>query len=97
MNMNRQTAIIATVAAAILCGCPGLLAAFMGVLFSAISFIPGAQIDVGGSSDPAAALRFGLASLCLGVVLVAIPAAVGYFSLRRARPTAPPPPPPPAG
>lgn len=82
--MNRQTALVLTLASAVLCGCPGLFAAFAGLLFSVISFIPGAEIDVFGSSDPASALRFGLGGLCSGIVLLVIPLGVWFFTLRRA-------------
>lgn len=88
--MNRNTAIIITAATALLCGLPGLFACFMGGMFAVISQVPGADIDIGGSSDPQAALTTGLAMLCAGVLLVAIPALIGFFTLRRARPNTPP-------
>lgn len=50
---NKNTGLIATIAAVILCGCPGLFAVFYGGLTSIISFIPGADINFGGSSDQA--------------------------------------------
>ena len=85
---KRQTGIIATVATALLCGCPGLFAFCWGGLAAAVSFMPGADIDMGGSSDPTAALFAGLGSLCVGILLIAIPVAVGFFMLRK-KPEAP--------
>ncbi len=80
---NRTPAIIATVATGLLCGCPGLFACLWGVIAAAASFVPGAAIDIGGSSDPTAALLTGATTICIGIILVAIPVAVGFFTLRR--------------
>jgi hypothetical protein len=64
--MDRQTALIVTIASAILCGCPGLFACFWGLIAGVVSFIPGAEIDIGGSSDPTAALMAGLGDTLVG-------------------------------
>lgn len=80
---KRTTSIIATVVAALLCGCPGLFSMCWGGLAAIISFVPGATIDIGGSSEPQVALYSGLGSLCGGVLLVLIPVAVGFFTLRK--------------
>ncbi len=80
--MNRNTGLIATIATAILCGCPGLFSCFMGFIFSAVSFMPGADIDVFGSSDPISALLFGLGQVCIGIIFITIPIAVWYFTVR---------------
>lgn len=80
---NRTPAIIATVATALLCGCPGLFACLWGVIAAAAGLVPGSNIDIGGSSDPTTALFTGLGTLCVGIILVAIPVAVGFFTLRR--------------
>ncbi len=80
--MNRNTGLIATIVTVILCGCPGLLSFCMGFIFSLVSFIPGADIDVFGSSDPTSALFFGLGQVCIGLIFVAIPIAVWYFMVR---------------
>ncbi len=82
---KRTVAIIVTVVALLLCGCPGLLGVFTGGLFAIISFIPGASIDVMGSSDPQSALTFGLGSFCVGLVAVLIAAAAIFFAWRRSR------------
>jgi hypothetical protein len=80
--MDRNTGIIITIVTAILCGCPGLFSCFWGLLASVISFIPGADIDIGGSSEPVAALLSGLGAVCVGVIFVAIPIAVWFFTVR---------------
>src|SRR3989304_3827862 len=95
--MNRNTAIIATVASALLCGCPGLFACFFGVISAAASQMPGADIDVFGTNDPTAALLMGLGAMCVGLVFISPPTAGGFFPRRGAPSPAserPPPPPP---
>jgi hypothetical protein len=81
--MNRNTALILTIASIILCGCPGLFSCFFGLIFALVSAVPGAEIDIAGSSDPASALAFGLGGICLGLVLVIIPIAIWFFTMRR--------------
>jgi len=82
--MDKKTSgIIATVATSLLCGCPGLFAVCWGLIAGVVSQVPGADIDIGGSSDPQTALMSGIGSLCLGVVFVAIPIVVGFVTLRK--------------
>ena len=80
---QKTTGIILTIAAVLLCGCPGLFSLFFGGLMALVSFVPNANIDVYGSNDPQSALTFGLGALCLGVLFVAIPVVVGVLTLRR--------------
>lgn len=80
---KRTIGIIATIAAVLLCGCPGLLAVFMGAIFAVVSFVPNANIDIGGSNDPKAALAFGGVVLCLGIIFIIIPIVVGFLTLRK--------------
>jgi len=88
--MDKKTiAIIVTVAAILLCGCPGLFSLLFGGLFALISFVPGANIDVMGSSDPRSALNFGIAGLCAGSLFVLIAAAAIFLAWRRKSDTAP--------
>lgn len=80
---KKSTGIIATVIAALLCGCPGLLGMCFGLVFAVVSRIPGADIDVFGSRDPQTALNTGIGALCLGIVFVAIPIVIGIVTLRK--------------
>ena len=80
---KKTTGIIATVAAVLLCGCPGLFTCFFGATSLLAAMMPGADIDVMGSSDPSAAMGMGLGFLCVSVILIAIPIAVGFFTLRK--------------
>jgi hypothetical protein len=79
---RRTTGIIATVVTALLCGCPGLFSICWGAIAAIVSFVPGSNIDIGGSSDPTTALLTGVGALCVGVIFVAIPIAVGFIMLR---------------
>ena len=80
---NRNTGMIATIASALLCGCPGLFLCFFGATSVFASMVPGADINVGGSSDPAAATTMGVVSLCGSLILIAIPIVVGVVTLRK--------------
>ena len=80
---TKTKGIVSTIAAVVLCGCPGLFLCFFGAMSTFVSAIPGVDIDVGGSSDPAAATAMGIGALCLSLIFIAIPIAVGYFTLRK--------------
>ena len=84
--MNRQTGIIATVAAAILCGCPGLGACLWGAIFGLGGAAGTGTVTLGTETsalDPTTALATGAGVICLGIILVLIPVAVGFFTLRQ--------------
>ncbi|MGC8856715.1 MAG: hypothetical protein ACP5QU_07955 [Anaerolineae bacterium] len=81
--MNKNTGLIATIVTALLCGCPGLFGLCFGLISVAAGMIPGAQIDFFGSNDPGSAMTMGFVSLCLAVVFIAIPVAVGVLTLRK--------------
>lgn len=80
---KKTTGIIATVVTALLCGFPGLFGLCFGSMFAVISQIPGADIDVLGSSDPQSALTTGLVTLCVSIIFIAIPIVVGVVMLRK--------------
>lgn len=79
---NKNTGLIATVAAVVLCGCPGLFMCLFGAISVFASLVPGADINIGGSNSPAAAAGMGIGTLCLSIIFIAIPIAVWYFMLR---------------
>lgn len=84
--MNRQTAIIATAAAALLCGCPGLAVCAWGGIFGIAGGMGGGTVTTGGVTAPLdsnTAIAYGVGALCLGIVLVLIPVGVGFFTLRK--------------
>ena len=77
---NKNTSIIATIAAVVLCGCPGLFGLCYGVTFLFAGLVPGSEIDVFGSSDPTSAITMGLGSLCVSVIFIAIPIVVWFVT-----------------
>jgi hypothetical protein len=81
---NKNTNLIATIAAVVLCGCPGLFGLCFGLTSLFASFTPGAQIDVFGNSDPQAATTMGLVTLCLSVIFIAIPIVTWFVTRRKA-------------
>ncbi len=80
--MSRQTGLILTIVSAVICGCPGFFACFWGMIVAIVSFIPDADINIGGSSDPMAALIVGFGAMCLGLIFMLLPLAVWYFTMR---------------
>lgn len=88
---KRTSAIVMTVAATLLCACPGLFGLFMGGMFSLVSFVPGAEIDVLGSSDPQSALSFGLGTLCVSALALTIGIVVIVLAWRRRKEAVEPP------
>jgi len=80
---KKNTGLIATIATAVLCGCPGLFGLCLGGTSVFASFVPGADIDVFGSNDPAAATTMGFVFLCLSLIFIAIPIVVGVVTLRK--------------
>ena len=56
--MEKKTVgIVALVITILLCGLPGLCGLCAGPIFVLVGAIPGADIDIFGSNDPAAAMR----------------------------------------
>ena len=80
---NKNKGLIATIAAVVLCGCPGLFMCFMGAMYAFVGSVPGADIDINGSSDPASAITLGVTLLCVSIIFIAIPIAVGFFTMRK--------------
>lgn len=81
--MDKKTAgIIGLVVTIVFCGLPGLCALCAGPISILSGMLPGSDIDFFGSSDPGAAIGFGVATLCVGIIFVAIPFLVWYFALR---------------
>jgi hypothetical protein len=80
---KRTVGIVATVITVLLCGCPGLVSLCWGLIAASVSFMPNANIDIGGSHDPTTALASGLGACCGGIIFIAIPIAVGFFTLRK--------------
>lgn len=88
--MNRTTAIILTLAAILLCGCPGLMSCVVSVYAftltpqNMIQLMQANGFDVTTIGSPDTALWFGrLAWGVIALILIAIPVIVGLITLRK--------------
>ncbi len=79
---NRSTGIIATIAAVLLCGCPGLFLCLFGALTAA---------GQGTFNEARLAPAVGFTLLCVALIMLLIPVAVGFFTLRKRDDTTLPP------
>jgi len=78
---NRNIAIIATVVTALVCGCASLFSCIWGFLIARGTPF---QVTSNGTTTPQTfPPAIGFALLCLSLVLVLIPIAVGFFTLRK--------------
>jgi len=71
---NKNTGIIATIAAVVLCGCPGLFLCLFGALTAA---------GQGTFNDASLSPTIGIVLLCLSLIFILIPVGVGFFTLRK--------------
>jgi hypothetical protein len=78
---NRTKGIIATVAAVLLCGCPGFFLCIFGGLAAAGAPVTTEWGGVSNTAPMSSTTAFAL--LCLGLLFVLIPIAVGFITLRR--------------
>lgn len=77
---NRTKGIIATVAAVLVCGCPGLFLCIFGGLAAAGAPVTTELNGISNTGPMSSTTAFVL--LCLGMILIVIPMAVGFFMFR---------------
>lgn len=75
---NKNTGMIATIATALICGCCALFTCIMG--FGTIT--GNGTFTLGGSSGQTPP-AYGYVMLCLSVLMILVPVAVGFFTLRK--------------
>ena len=86
-KQNKTWAIVGTVAAILLCGCPGLVACVVGAL---IAFgVPFTTTLNGSSSTQPLPIAYGIGLLCLAVIFIIIAILVPVLTLRKKKPAAP--------
>ena len=71
---NKNTGMIATIAAVLLCGCPGLFMCLFGALTASGN---------GTFNDASLAPGVGVALICVALIFILIPVGVGFFTLRK--------------
>lgn len=79
---NKNTGMIATIAAVVLCGCPGLFMCIFGAV-AAAGIMPFTTEVNGVSNSGTMPAGAGIAMLCFSLILIIIPIAVGYFTMRK--------------
>ncbi len=85
---RRTTGIIATIATALLCGCPGLFICLYGFLVAIGAPVTTTLNQTTNTQTYPPTVGFVL--LCLSVILIAIPIVVGFVMLRNKRSVQPP-------
>ena len=84
---NKNTGMIATIAAAVLCGCPGLFLCIFGAV-TATGNMPFSTEVNGISNSGTLPSTYGFVLLCLSLIFILIPVGVGFFTLRKKPATA---------
>lgn len=79
---NRNTGIFATIAAVVLCGCPGLFLCIFGAV-TATGNMPFSTEVNGMSNSGTLPSTYGFVMLCLSLIFIIIPVAVGFITLRK--------------
>jgi len=78
---NRTIGIVATVLTTLFCGCLGIISCAWGGII-----VSGAPINVtsnGVTTPQVLPPAYGVGLLCVSALLILIPAAVGFFTLRK--------------
>jgi hypothetical protein len=86
---DRTAAIIITIVAVVLCGCPGLAAFCLGISSLALQSVDFYTFTTDQNSNTV----FGGVSICSGIILVLLTVLVAFLVLRRKKVTPQPPPP----
>jgi uncharacterized membrane protein YhdT len=82
---SKTGGIIGTLAAVLLCGCPGLFVCLFGVLTAAN--LGTYSTDIGNTLGTGTLPQwFGFAFICAAIIMIAIPVVVGFLTLRDKKP-----------
>jgi hypothetical protein len=79
---NKNVGIIATIAAVVLCGCPGLFLCIFGAV-TATGKMPFSTEFNGISNSGTLPSTYGFVMLCFSLIFILIPVVVGFFTLRK--------------
>ena len=82
MKNNRTVGIIATVLSALICICAAIFGGIWGVLIASGAPVTFSGTDISPTTSPLPA-PLGYALLCLSVLFLLVPVAVGFFPLRK--------------
>ncbi len=82
--MNPKSSLVLTIVAAFLCGLPGILSAVTGFLITGFGLLADeAQLKLDTNLDKVSVIWSGLGGIFLGVILIAIPILIWFWSRRR--------------
>ena len=85
---NRNTSLIATIASAVLCGCPGLFLCIFGIVTAAGSMPYTTEFN-GVTNNGTMPASYGVVMLCASLFLILIPVIIGVVTLRKKPEAAP--------
>lgn len=81
--MSRTVAIVLTAITVLCCACPGLVFCILGVLAAVGVSVPVTTTLGSTSSTQNLPASYGIGLICLSIILILIPIAVGFFTLRQ--------------
>jgi hypothetical protein len=81
--MNRTVAIVITLVTVLCCACPGFGLCLFSVL--GLAGVPVTTTLNGSSNTAPMPTGVGIAMICGSLILILIPVAVGFFTLRKAK------------
>jgi purine-cytosine permease-like protein len=79
---KKTTGIIATVAAAVLCGCPGLFMCIFGAVTATGKMPYNTEVN-GMQNSGLMPASVGFVLLCFSLIAILVPILVGFFTLRK--------------
>ena len=79
---TKTKGIVATIASVVLCGCPGLLMCIFGAVTATGSMPYNTEVN-GVANSGTLPPTVGFVLLCLSLIFIVIPIAVGFFMLRK--------------
>ena len=79
---TKTKGIVATIASVVLCGCPGLFMCIFGAV-TATGNMPFSTELNGIANSGTVSPTVGFVLLCLSIIFILIPVAVGFFMLRK--------------
>jgi hypothetical protein len=79
---NKNTGMIATIVSAVICGCCGLFTCIFGAVTASGNMPYNTEFN-GAQNSGMVPTSVGYVLLCLSVIAILIPIAIGFFTLRK--------------
>ena len=82
--MKQKTGLVLTIVALVLCGLPGVVSTWGGILITTFGLLADkAQLKLDTNLDQSSVIGTGLGGICLGLLLVAIPILIWLWIKRQ--------------